>query len=131
MREPVGNRSTNVKATTPGMDLTVQQHETDSPIIPVAQLEHLQKIKPEAVDWVIQQTETEGDHRRSETKRVNTFVFIERLLGQIFGLVIGLSGVVGGSYVAVVGEPVAGTAIATVSIGSLAVVFVTGKQKRN
>lgn len=109
------------------MDLTVQQHETDSPIIPVPQLEQLQRFKPEAVDWVIQQTQVEGEHRRAETRRINTFVFVERLMGQICGLVIGLSGVIGGAYVAVNGHPTAGASIAGVAIGSLAVVFVTGR----
>jgi hypothetical protein len=28
-------------------DLTVQHHETDSPLLPVAQLEQLQQFKPE------------------------------------------------------------------------------------
>jgi hypothetical protein len=36
-----------------GHQLSIQQHDSDSPIIPVPQLEQLQKFKPEAVDWVI------------------------------------------------------------------------------
>ena len=33
-----------------GHQLSIQQNETDSPIIPVAQLEQLHKFKPDAVD---------------------------------------------------------------------------------
>lgn len=54
-----------------GGDLTVSQHETDSPIIPVAHLERLQQFKPEAVDWVIAQTQIEAEHRRAEDRRTN------------------------------------------------------------
>lgn len=122
------NRSTTAKATNRlGSSLTVQQHETDSPIIPVAQLERLHQFKPEAVDWVITQTQIEAEHRRKESKRINTLVFIERLLGQIFALLIGLSGIGAGGYVALKGEPWAGGTIASFAITGLAVVFLTGR----
>ncbi len=39
-----------------GRELTVQQHDTDSHLIPVAQLERLHEFRPDRVDWVIQQT---------------------------------------------------------------------------
>ncbi|WP_147310618.1 hypothetical protein [Cupriavidus taiwanensis] len=109
-------------------ELTLQQHETDSPIIPVAQLQQLHTFKPEAVDWVIEQTQIEAETRRAEGRRINTLVFVERLLGQIFALAIGLAGVAGGSYVAVHGQPWAGATIATASLTGLAVVFLTGRR---
>jgi len=68
------------KATGRHGSLTVQQQETDSPIIPVAQLEKLHQFKPDAVDWVISQTQIEAEHRRKESKRINSFVFFERIL---------------------------------------------------
>ncbi len=111
-------------------ELTVQQHETDSPIIPVAQLERLYSFKPEAVDWVITQTQVEAEYRRSEGKRVNTFIFIERLIGQVFALLIGMAGIGGGAYVAIQGEPWAGGTIASLAITGLAVVFLTGRKKK-
>lgn len=113
-----------------GDELTVQQHETDSPILPVVQLEHLYRFKPEAVDWVISQTQIEAEFRRSEQIRVNKYVFIERLCGQIFALIIGLAGIVAGAYVAVGGQPAAGGTIASLAITGLAVVFLTGRNKK-
>lgn len=65
-----------------GKDITLQQHETDSPVLPVAQIEQLHHFRPDRVDWVFDQTRIEAEHRRSETRRINTFTFIERLLGQ-------------------------------------------------
>lgn len=110
--------------------MTVQQHETDCPIIPVSQLERLQQFKPEAVDWVIQQTQIEAEHRRAEDKRINTYVFIDRTVGQVFAFLIGIAGVGGGSYVAVNGQPWAGATIASLSITGLAAVFLSGRSKK-
>jgi len=125
----MANKSTTAKMSRRDGEFTIQQHETDSPILPVAQLEHLQKFKPDAVDWVIQQTLAESEFRRRETHRINTFIFAERLLGQIFSLLIGLAGITSGGYIAVQGQPWAGGTIATASITGLAVVFLTGRKK--
>lgn len=123
----MANKSTTAKVNRQNGDLTVQQHETDSPILPVPQLEQLQRFKPDAVDWVLTQTQIEAETRRSETHRINTLVFVERLLGQIFAFLIGIAGVVGGSYVAIMGEPWAGATIAGAALTGLAVVFLRGK----
>ena len=126
----MSNRHTNVKATRGkdgGSELTLSQQETDSPIIPVAQLERLNSFKPEAVDWVINQTQVEAEHRREQTSRINGYIFIEHIVGQVFALLIGLGGIVSGSYVAMNGQPWAGGIIATASISGLSVVFLTGR----
>ena len=44
-----------------GGKITHQQQETDSPIIPVEQIERLHVLKPDAVEWVLQQTEREAN----------------------------------------------------------------------
>jgi hypothetical protein len=49
---------------------TLTQHETDSPLLPVQQLERLQSFCPERVDWVFNQTEIEASHRRLTSHRV-------------------------------------------------------------
>lgn len=124
------NRQTTARLNRPDGEVTVSQHETDSPIIPVAQLERLHQFKPEAVDWVIQQTQIEAEHRRAQDQRINTYVFIEHTLGQIFAFVIGLSGVMGGAYVAIHEQPWAGATIASLALTGLAVAFLTGKRPR-
>ena len=127
----MGNKSTQTSLShRDGHSFSIQQHETDSPILPVAQLEKLNEFKPDAVDWIISQTQIEAEHRRSEYRRINTFIFIEKTLGQIFAFLIGISGVIGGSYVAVHGQEKAGGIIATAALTGLAVVFLTGRLKK-
>lgn len=125
----MANRQTTAKVTQKDGELTLSQHETDSPIIPVAQLERLHAFKPEAVDWILEQTQIEADHRRKEEIRVNGFIFTEHILGQICALVVGLSGIIGGAWVAANGQPWAGATIATASITGLAIAFLTGRKK--
>ncbi len=111
-------------------DLIVQQHESDSPIIPVQQIEQLHHFRPDRVDWIFEQTQAEAEYRRKETQRVNTFIFVERLIGQTCALLIGLSGIGGGVYAAVHGQPEAGGTIAGLAITGLAAVFLTGRAKK-
>lgn len=124
----MANKTRTAKLTAKGGELTVQQHETDSPLIPVALLERLHRFKPEGVDWVMQQTEIEAENRRVENRRVNKFVFINRVLGQVFAFFIGLAGICGGAFVAVNGSPWAGGIIASLAMTGLAGVFLTGKR---
>jgi uncharacterized membrane protein len=114
-----------------GKELTVQQHETDSPVIPIAQIEQLHQFRPDLVDWVFTQTQIEAEHRRSEVRRVNKFVFIERIIGQVFALLIGMAGVIGGVYAAINGQAWAGGTIASLAITGLAVVFLTGRRGKS
>ncbi len=100
-----------------------QAHESDTPHLPVQDLKELKSIYPEAIPWVLDQMEKEAEFRRKETHRCNTLIFIERWSGQIFGCLIGLSGVAGGGYVATHGSPWAGGIIATAAISTLAVAF--------
>ncbi|MDD4914272.1 MAG: hypothetical protein PHW13_04440 [Methylococcales bacterium] len=124
----MANRSTHAQVKRKGGDhLTIQQQETDSPVLPVAQLEQLQAFKPDAVDWIINQTRIEAEHRRKMDNRINLFTFIEHMLGQLFAFLIGIAGVIGGVYASVNGQPTAGGAIAAAALTGLAVVFLTGR----
>ena len=121
------NKSTTANVKHNNSELTVQQHETDSPILPIAIMERLEIFKPEAVDWILNQTQIEADHRREENKKINSFIFFEHILGQLFALLIGLAGIAAGSYVAIQGQSLAGATIATAAITGLAVVFIKGR----
>jgi hypothetical protein len=112
-----------------GTEFTIEHHQSDSPLLSVEKLEQLHNFRPELVDWYIKETEKESQYRRSTRKEVNRFVFTEKILGQIFGMIVGVSGIIGGSYVALQGQSIAGASIATVAIGSLAVAFVIRSQK--
>lgn len=120
----MGNRAVQANATTRhGDKLTVQTQETDSPILPVAQLEQLHAFRPDLVDFVIEQTKLEANHRRSRDNRVNIFIFVERMFGQLAAIVVAALGIGGGIYTGLHGQPILGGTIATVTIGTLAVAF--------
>jgi len=112
-----------------GDELTINHNETDSPILPIQQLEKLHNFRPDRVDWVFDQTQAEAEHRRYCTTKFGNFVFIERILGQVLAFFIGVAGILAGAYVALHGQPLAGGGIATVTIGTLAVAFITGRKK--
>ena len=106
-----------------GDQLTVQTQETDSPILPVAQLEQLHGFRPDLVDFVISQTSIEADYRKRQDAVVNRYIFIERLIGQFAAIFVGFLGIGGGVYAGVNGQPWLGGVIASVTIGTLAVAF--------
>jgi hypothetical protein len=84
---------------------------------------HLHEFRPDLVDYIVTETSAEAKARRDETHRVNTLLFIERMLGQIFAFCVGIGGVVGGGYIALHNQPWAGASIAAATITGLAVAF--------
>ena len=118
------SRSTKISANKNNTQLAVQEHETESPLIPVNQLKELNTFRPDLIDWVVKETKNEIEWRRKEQHRVNFFIFFERLFGQICGLIIGLLAIGGGVYVAVTSEhPWIGVAITGIVITGLAAAF--------
>lgn len=105
----------------------VRQRVSDAPLLPVAEMERLAQFLPDANRVIIEQTVKEAEFRRTETLRENARVARERLVGQIFGFLIGLSSVIAGAVVAVNGYSVAGGTIATVAVGTLAVAFLAAR----
>lgn len=111
-------------------EAVVSQSETDTPILPVPQLERLHQFRPDIIDWVIQQTQIEAEYRREQKKKINKYVIIERTIGQVFAFLIGITGVLAGAYVAAHNQPWAGASIASVAISGLAVVFIKGHSNK-
>lgn len=111
--------------------MVVQDNHSDAPLIPIGSIERLHVIRPDRVDWVFDQTQLESESRRREQSRVNTFEFIERLLGVFCALIIGALGICGGIYAALNGHDWLGGIVTTVTIGTLAVNFLGNKSNRN
>lgn len=127
----MGNKAVRADATNKNGDmLTLQSQETDSPILPVAQLQELHNFRPDLVDFVIEQTKAEAEHRRVQDARVNAFIFIERFFGQLAAIFVASLGVGGGLYAGLNGQPWLGGSIASVTIGTLAVAFITRKSAK-
>lgn len=103
--------------------MVVQDNHSDAPLLPIASLERLHQFRPDRVDWVFEQTEMESQGRRNEQRRINTFVFIERIGGIAASLAMGLAGIAGGVYLGLSGHDWLGGVLVTATIGTLAVAF--------
>ncbi len=101
----------------------MQDNHSDAPLLPISGIERLHQIRPDRVDWVFEQTELESGSRRSEQKRVNTLIFIERILGVAAALGMGLAGISGAVYLGLNGHDWLGGIIGVATIGTLAVAF--------
>ena len=75
-----------VRAKAGDKELSATETITDSPLVPIDLVERLHAVRPDLVDWFVSETKAEAEHRRSENSRVNSFIFIERVIGQLFGL---------------------------------------------
>jgi hypothetical protein len=107
-----------------GDELTVHSQDSDALVLPVAQLQALHQFRPDLVDFVVNETKLEASHRREQESRINLFIFIERLVGQVAALLIAGAGIGGGIYAGLNGQPWLGGAIVTATIGTLAVAFI-------
>ncbi|MGL4349395.1 MAG: hypothetical protein ACRC8Q_09135 [Aeromonas sp.] len=111
-----------------GNELAVSSHDSDAPFLPVAQLQQLHSFRPDLVDFVVEQTKLEAEHRRGMTTRINRYVLIERIFGMLCSVIVCGIAVIGGGYVALQGQPIVGGTIASVGLGTLAVAFLRRKQ---
>ncbi len=125
----MSNKSTHVRAGSTNAEMMVSHQSSDSPLLPVIDLEKLHQFRPDLVDFVVQQTTLETESRRSRVKQSNIFIFIERICGLLFALIIGLAGIFGGIYAGLNGLSWLGGVIATATVGTLAVAFIYGKKK--
>jgi hypothetical protein len=124
------SRQTNAHAKSrDGAELLVQDTQSDAPLLPLAGIERLHKIRPDRVDRVFEQTQIEAETRRIEQRRINNFVFIERIAALILAMLMGLCGIGGGIYAALQGHDWLGGVVASVTIGSLAVALLRPRGK--
>lgn len=111
--------------------LTASAHETDAPILPIAQLEKLREIAPDRVDWVFEVTEREGDWRRAEITRINNMTFVERLGGMLAGLAIGSLALYASYWLAMNGHDVVAGVIGGTTVVGLVSAFVIGVKRQS
>ncbi|WP_347986237.1 hypothetical protein [Methylomonas sp. AM2-LC] len=125
------SRHSQIKAKSGNNEVTFNDHETDSPIVPIAQIERLHLIRPDKVDWIFQQTEAESTARRQEAARLNTLIFIERLAGVIFAFLIASIGLAGSIWLASLGNhEISAAAIGGTTLVSMVSAFIySGKRK--
>ena len=121
-----GNRHTSAKANKDG--LTLSSTTTDSPILPIEQIARLKELVPDRVDWVFVQTELESKCRREENKRINSMMFIERMAGLVFALLIAGAGLGAAVYLAMNGHEVTASIIGGGTLVGLVTAFIAGRK---
>jgi len=124
------SKTTTVQMRDKDRQLTASAHETDAPILPIAQLEKLKEIAPDRVSWVFDETAKEGNFRRDETKRVNTLVFTERLLGIVAGLAIGCTSLWASYQLAMANHDTVAAIIGGTTVVGLVSAFLFGVKRR-
>lgn len=119
------------------------------PIVYSAQIAHMQSagpipspdllrqyeaLRPGLADRIVKMAEEEAQHRRAieteiiavQSRDQNAYRFSE-LLGQIFGLLIGLTAISGAVFCAVHGAQIAGAFIGTTGVTGLVTAFILGR----
>lgn len=101
--------------------ITHQQQESDSPLLPVAQLQRLHDYRPDLVDWVVKETKVQADHRRSQERRINSFIFIESITAQILTFLTAIASASLAVFAMIKGQPWVGGLILSVTAAALAI----------
>ncbi len=127
----VANSVRTAKLSHQDSSFVVQHHESDSPLLPVAQMERLASIYPAAIPFILEQTAKEGEFRRQEPRRINRRVFATRTIGQLCALMVALAAIAGGCYIAIKNPAhvYAGAAIAIAAISGLAIAFISERRR--
>ena len=124
-------KSTTAQLRNKDSHLTVSQHETDAPIIPMAQIAQLKELHPERVDWVFQESTKESEFRRSETRRVNTFIAIERYAGIVSGFIIGVLALGISYFLAMAGHDGVAALVGGTTVVGLVSAFLIGAHRKD
>ncbi|HJV73132.1 MAG TPA: hypothetical protein VJ654_02835 [Noviherbaspirillum sp.] len=108
-----------------GQQVSFLHTNTDSPILPTADLIRLHELDPKLVNWIVEQTELEAEARRTENRRINLYVFIERISGVVAGAFVAVFGFLIGGYLVLQGHDWAGVGICGTTLVSIVSVLVT------
>jgi uncharacterized membrane protein len=125
----MANNHTKIHANKRNGELTASSTTTDAPLLPIQQIAQLKEIMPSRLDWVFEQTEKESEHRRTETKRVNTLIFVERFSGQVFALLFAICGLAASVYLAVQGKEITASVIGGGTLVGIVAAFISGRKK--
>lgn len=113
-----------------GDAVDVQHTSTDSPILPAANLEQLSRINPNLVQFVVEQTKLEAEHRRTTQTKTNSYIFIERISGVVAGALVAIFGLGVGALAIIKGHDWAGATLCGVTLVTIVTVLVTKKHNQ-
>jgi uncharacterized membrane protein len=99
------------------------------PLPPAEELAKFEKVAPGLCNLIVQWADEEKLHRRAQETRGQTWDIVERLVGQIFGMLA----IAGTLYtcikVAEAGHPLTAGIVGVGGIGSVAIAFIQGRNK--
>jgi uncharacterized membrane protein len=108
---------------------TVQMTSWQGPLPPASELEHYNRVCPGGAERILAMAERQAEHRMQLENHVAREQMKQSGRGQIFALVIGLTGVLAAAFVGSLGHTAVAIAIATGALGTLAVTFLVGKRQ--
>lgn len=106
----------------------IKQSSHSGPLPSPESLDKYNSIIPNGGDRIMKMAENQQEHRMAIEKKVITSQSNQSILGQIFGLIIGVLGIVGGVILGIYGNPYVGGVIGGGTVVSLVTVFVLGKK---
>jgi uncharacterized membrane protein len=118
-------------ATTGAMMTSVQMTSWQGPLPPAAELERYNHAVPGGAERIIAIMEKQAEHRMQLENHVAREQVKQSGRGQIFALVIGVTGILSAAVIGAMGHTAVAIAITTGSLGTLAVTFLVGKRQES
>jgi uncharacterized membrane protein len=94
-------------------------------------LERYNQMIPNGADRIMKMAENQANHRMEIEKTVIRRQSFQSMLGQVFGLIIGIAGLASGTFLVYSDYPKTGGVIAGATVISLVSVFVIGRKSAN
>lgn len=110
--------------------VTIQEQQYSGPVPPPEILHGFEQIVPGAAERILAMAEENGKHQREMEKKALTVAFRTVLIGQIFGLVIGILAFITCIVALYLGSENTAMTIGGVTITGLVAVFVTGRFRK-
>lgn len=107
--------------------VSIQQRSHSGPLPDAETLIKYDSVIPNGADRIMKMAEKQQLHRMDMENKVITSQSNQSRLGQIFGLIIGITGIGSGTFLAAMGETTVGGIIAGGTVVSLVSIFVIGK----
>jgi len=99
------------------------------PLPPAAELERYNHVVPGGAERLFTMAEKQSEHRMQLENHVAREQVKQSGRGQVFALVIGVSGILSAATIGTMGHTAVAIAITTGSLGTLAVTFLVGKRQ--
>jgi len=119
----MGNQHTQVRGDSTTGEFQLQHTSTDSPILPVESMRAFKEIDESIIPYILAETKAESEHRRAEHKKVDWFIFFERVLSILSPVIVAIVGLALAFLMVMAGHDWAGAALGTGSLGTIVAII--------